>query len=497
MVTIRLEDGVEVALEAGHSPRWPASDVLTWGPQDDGRLRFALEREGWAPASTDDLLSGNSIAAAAGRVAVHRTNPFRVLTNFRGQISGATDPAISDDGEWIAYLLADQPPGLSTLIVERADGEGEPRIMATGALSNPRFGGRTLVWEAGNGRVSGCADVGNPHVDPVTFRLPAWTLYKPVPAWVPNGGALLVLLNADRGQDSAIVVAEWASLELGAPQGWAIGVSTGSGYEHEIKPLDGGPLVSVDWFDPAGNVASRLIDVRSPRAVLAPPVRPEPPTPPPQPPVLPDQPFVVDPNGVIEDIAPWLFSPNQGPDVHLSPDGRIRFYCKSDEGSGDGPGAHIGEHWDLDDRYIGHLDDASTGRRILDGVEVTAEEIVARFPTTHAEVWARLPLNHNWFRDGARLWMPRRLVSGTRIRYVTDILWTAPTHETRHSRVWANIPIEIRIDVGHGVIHGREVRARVAYVPDGKPEWNFYGPPNGQNAWVAHHAGPVDPWSAR
>jgi hypothetical protein len=248
----------------------------------------------------------------------------------------------------------------------------------------------------------------------------------------------------------------------------------------------------VQWLDPRGVPDGTTIDLTSPRVAL----RLE--TPPPPPPPPPDQPFVVDPHGVIEDVAEWLFSPNQGPDVHISPDGTIRFFCKSDEGSGDGPGAHIGEHWDRDDRYVGHLDDASTGRRILDGKEVIAEEIVARFPNTHAEVWARLPLNHNWFKEGARLWMPRRLVSGTSFKYVTDIVWTVPTRETPHTRVWQNIPIEIWIDVGYGVINGKEVRARVAYIPDGNEEVNFYGPPKGYNAWIA---GPVswesDPWSAK
>lgn len=220
------------------------------------------------------------------------------------------------------------------------------------------------------------------------------------------------------------------------------------------------------------------------RVALAAPFEPEPR--PPEPPVgLPDQPFVVDPTGVVEDVAAWLFSPDQGPDVHLSPDGRVRFFCKSDERSGDGPDPEIGEHWDLDDRYIGHLEDSSTGRRILDGQEVIAEDIVRRFPDTHAEVWAGLKLNRNTFADGRRLWMPRRCVSGTRLRYVTDITWTVPPRETPHTRVWRSIPVEIRVDVGYGVIGGKEVRVRAAYVPDGNAEVNYYGPPQGFNAWIA------------
>lgn len=210
------------------------------------------------------------------------------------------------------------------------------------------------------------------------------------------------------------------------------------------------------------------------------------------PPPPPDIPWTTNPTGVVEDIAPWLFSPNQGPDVHLSPDGTIRFFCKSDELSGDGPHPEIGEHWDIDVRYIGHLEDASTGRRILDGKEVIAEDIVRRFPDTHAQVWAGLKLNRNTFADGRRLWLPRRCVSGTRIRYVTDITWTVPPRETPHTRVWQNIPIEIRVDVGYARIHGQEVFVRGAYIPDGHPEVNYFGPPAGFNAWVAGPFGTFD-----
>lgn len=206
---------------------------------------------------------------------------------------------------------------------------------------------------------------------------------------------------------------------------------------------------------------------------------------PPPPPPLPDRPFVVDPHGVIEDAAEMLFAPNQGPDVHLSPDGNVRMFVKSDERSGDGPDPEIAEHWDLDALNIGHLEDASTGRRILDGKEVIAEDIVRMFPNDHARVWAGLKLNRNTFKDGARLWMPRRCVSGTRIRYVTDIIWTVPPRETPHTRVWKNIPIEIRIDVGYGVIKGKEARLRAAYIPDGNAEVNYYAVPKGFNSWVA------------
>jgi hypothetical protein len=206
--------------------------------------------------------------------------------------------------------------------------------------------------------------------------------------------------------------------------------------------------------------------------------------PPEPPPVLPDTPFVVDPTGVVEDVAKWIFSPDQGPDVHLSPDGRIRFFCKSDELSGDGRDPQIGEHWDLDADYIGHLEDASMGRRIYQGKPVSAETIVRLFPTDHARVWASLPLYRNWWRDGARVWLPRRCVSGYRLRYATDFLFNT-------GEVHPHVLIEIRVDVGHGVIHGKPVRVRGAYVssPDNGRTWNvecnYYNEPNGSNAWKA------------
>jgi len=202
-------------------------------------------------------------------------------------------------------------------------------------------------------------------------------------------------------------------------------------------------------------------------------------------PELIDTPFIVDPHGVVEDIYEWLWSSNQGPDISFSPDGNVRFNLKSDEVSAEG--VAIGEHWDRDDVLVGHLDDASTGRRIYQGQNVTAEDWVAMGEPVP---WSSLPLNHNWFSDGARLWLTRRCVSGYRKTYVTDISWSSG--DVQH-----NVEIEIRIDVGYGVIHGREVRVRGAYIPGGNPEWNFYGPPKGKNAWVAHHTGPTDPWSAR
>lgn len=206
----------------------------------------------------------------------------------------------------------------------------------------------------------------------------------------------------------------------------------------------------------------------------------------PPPPPIPDQPFVVDPAGVVPDIATWLWAQNQGPDVHLN--GLVRFFCKSDEVSGDGPGAHIGEHWDMEPvpqradgplQLIGHLDDASTGQRVYQGKAVTAEQWVTMGQPVP---WASLPLNHNWWDDGARAWLPRRCTSGLSIKYWTNIRWTT-------GAVQGKVPIEIRVDVGYGVIHGKPVRVRGQYLSFDGAKWNlecnYYGEPRDYNAWVA------------
>jgi hypothetical protein len=191
-------------------------------------------------------------------------------------------------------------------------------------------------------------------------------------------------------------------------------------------------------------------------------------TPPPEPPTpLPDIPWTTDPHGVVEDIWPWL-APHF---TALSPDGRVGFILKSDEVSADG--VTIGEWWDHDDHYIGHLEDASTGHRLYQGKRYYAHEWVA---LGQPVPWASLPLARNRFDDGARLWLPRRCVTGQRFRYVTNIRWN-------NGYVQPNIPIEIRIEVGYGRYQGREARVRGFYIPGGNAEENWYGPADG---WVRH-----------
>jgi hypothetical protein len=227
-----------------------------------------------------------------------------------------------------------------------------------------------------------------------------------------------------------------------------------------------------------GEPAETQIDLRSGRTSLA---KPDVPT-------LPDQQFVVHPGGVVDDVSAWLWSLNQGPDVSFSPDGSVRFFLKSQEPSAEG--VTIGEWWDRDVQWIGHLEDSSAGYRVYQGRRYSAEEWVA---LGQPVPWASLALDRNTFSAGRRLWLPRRCRTGQVFTYVTDIRWTS-------GWVQPNITIQIRVDVGHGVIHGRPVQVRGVYHPDpnagvSTQETNYYGPPDGQNAWVAHAPG-LDPWSA-
>jgi hypothetical protein len=341
-----------------------------------------------------------------------------------------------------------------------------------GPCEDSRWSSETLVWWLA-GRVWGRTTPDQPTVE---LTVPGRSCAHPVPLW--TGSRLFVGLVLDEGE---LWLCEWSDLVARNGLGWYIGTSSGSGFDWCLRADRDD--VSGCYFHPSGKPIYADVIMAAEHESMLKPVDPPPP---------PDIEWTTDPNGVVEDIASWLFAPNQGPDVHLSPDATIRFYCKSDELSGDGPHPEIGEHWDRDAQYIGHLEDASTGRRILDGKEVIAEDIVRMFPDTHAQVWAGLKLNRNTFADGRRLWLPRRCVSGTRIKYVTDITWTVPPRETPHTRVWQNIPIEIRVDVGYARIRGKEVRVRGAYIPDGHPEVNYYAPPAGFNAWVAGPFGTFD-----
>jgi hypothetical protein len=239
------------------------------------------------------------------------------------------------------------------------------------------------------------------------------------------------------------------------------------------------------YYAPAGVIrvrASRLgvpivgeYRLDSPLVEVLPPivVHPEP---------KPNVPFVVDPAGVVPDILPWLLADQL---VEHDPSRRLFFYAKSDEVSAEGQ--VIGEHRDYDDVHVGHVEDASAGIRVYQGKRYSAEMWVA---IGEPVPWASLPIDRNHWNDGARAWLTRRCVSGTRIRFVTDINWIPS------GKVQRGVTMEIRIDVGYGVIDGREAIVRGIYHPDPDAgertqEPNFYGP----TGWVASTRG-RDPWSA-
>lgn len=231
-------------------------------------------------------------------------------------------------------------------------------------------------------------------------------------------------------------------------------------------------------LDPSGRVVETIRDLdRDPLVSLTP--TGSPPTPPEPPPPLPDIPWTVDPQGVVEDVWPWIADSVTA----LSPDGSVAWILKSDEVSADG--RIIGEWWDRDARYIGHLEDAGSGFRLYQGRRYSHEQ----WQAFGAPVpWASLRIDRNWWKAGARLWLPRRCETGWERSYHTDIHWTS-------GHVDPNVPITIRIEVGRGRVKGREFRVRQFYDPRrvdrenprrkaGILEINDFGP----GGWVQHRA---------
>lgn len=512
MVTVRLEDGVDVALEPGHSARFTSNGGVVWGPHEDGQLRFALDLNGWGIAGNFMPLSGNTIATSTNAlVAVHRTDPRRVLANWRSSpIAGATDPAISDDGNWLAYLRPDDPrPGVSSLWVERASNGAERRSLAVGALSSPRFGGTTLVWETGGGTIAGCADVSNPHVAPVSFVLPTWKFYKPVPVWVPSPGGLFVLVNADRGEDSLILLIEWASLERQAPEGWFLGVSSGSGYEHDARPVNGGPVVRSAWLSPQGLVDEAYTDVRVGRGVLVAPKKPEPPV------VPPDIPWTPDPTRTVDML-----------DFHKA---ASTAYLDHGDGTGElwmhksQERPNWGEHRDHDDQWIGFVEDRSTGTRMITLPEPRPkkhsftnttrdrwppEQIVAwnaAHPDRPVGDYTTLPLaGYAWI--GNRPFMPRHVTGRADLTFWAQYDWwddpaitpVVPGSNPPRGRWELHPPIRLHIAVvtGYARFNGHDVYALSRYgVPDSdlgpghEIEWSAWGPDGWLGFIVFDHEG--------
>jgi hypothetical protein len=223
---------------------------------------------------------------------------------------------------------------------------------------------------------------------------------------------------------------------------------------------------------PTGLLARAAVSLDAPRIAL--PLPPAPPVVEP-PPVLPDIEWTTDPDGVVEDIWPWIANNATA----LSPDGRVAWILKSDERNVEGQ--TCGEHWDSDDTLIGHLEDSSTGYRwwAAGQKRVNAIDWVN---LGEPEPWFNLPLERNCFDDGARLWLPRRCVSGYRRSFITNIRWSPSGY------VQPNIPMETRVDVGYARFNGREAFVRGVYSSSGdgghtfNDEVNYYGP----SGWVTH-----------
>lgn len=280
MVSVRVWGGTDKAIADGHSPCFAHADAVVFGPQEDGLLHVAERRTNWQAARLD-MPSGNSVAAGSSRVAVHRTDPRRVLTLEDRVISNGMDVAISDNGVWLAYALADLVPdgsggyrhqdGVSTLVVERYDGTGDKRDLWVGAPTSPRFGGTTLAWETGGGAIAYVVDVNNPSspVQDLRDRLEGWLIYKPVPVWHQRRGQLRFLLSADEGECSRVDLVTEDSLNAGEPFGKSFGWSSGSAYQHDCRPLDRGWRVI--YYTPEGTVSDHTWDGEQGDVALSPP----------------------------------------------------------------------------------------------------------------------------------------------------------------------------------------------------------------------------------
>jgi hypothetical protein len=422
---------------AGFNPRWVKPGNLVaespngtpGGAFDSG---FAIN---YVPANRGQL-----DANGAGWWAVSDLETTRVTFGpHTGPVSHSRDPRLSESGR-----LASRQPATGMLQISTAD---------LGPCEDARWSSETLLWWLG-GRVWGRT---TPDQGTVDLTVPGRACSHPVPLW--TGSRLFVGLVLDDGE---LWVAEWSDLVAKNGLGWPVGKSNGSGFDWTMQ-ADGG-FLSVCYFDPLGRPVYVDLVLTQPLESMLKPAQPEPD---PQPEPLPDIPWTTDPHGVVEDIWPWL-APHF---TALSPDGRVGFILKSDEVSADG--VTIGEWWDHDDHYIGHLEDASTGHRLYQGKRYYAHEWVA---LGQPVPWASLPLARNRFDDGARLWLPRRCQTGQRFRYVTNIRWN-------NGYVQPNIPIEIRVEVGYGRYQGREARVRGFYIPGGNAEENWYGPADG---WVRH-----------
>jgi hypothetical protein len=312
-IVVNRSDGSEVVCGAGHHPDWATAHEVAYC-SEDGSVWTCMP--GVAPAPFP-LPAGNTLTAASGKVAVHRTDPRRVLCSWGPTYNEVTDPVLSADGAWLAFLAPDYPrQNVSTLII-RQDGEGTRREVYTGAPLRPRFShtGTSLCWEEAGGQIFGIADVANPSSPVVRLSRPDDSLSHPVPLWAHEDGLWVLYVQATGGNAGEVQLAEWGSAAAGAPNGYRLQTSGGSGYDHDIslntaaRQIDtNGEDAFVALLDPDGTLARWAVFFDDPRTAL-----PLPPTPP----VVERWTFVPDGTLVLD-----AFTAMFGAAPSMSPDGK-------------------------------------------------------------------------------------------------------------------------------------------------------------------------------
>jgi hypothetical protein len=244
-VTVSRADGSEVTIAPGHHPAWEEPDVVVFCPPEDGVVQQWV---GGVPHNGGELQilgryvptvpAGNTLTASAGKVAVHRTDPRRVLTSWGAGVMNATDPVLSADGAWMAYLLPDSPvPNVATVAIMAVGSLVERRVY-TGAPLRPRFShaGTTLCWEEAGGAIFGIRDVANPTSPVVRLSRPGDQCYHPVPLWCPERSELLLCyVQAVSDTEADVIVAGWESCVAQQPSGYVVARSGGSGFDLDAK----------------------------------------------------------------------------------------------------------------------------------------------------------------------------------------------------------------------------------------------------------------------
>jgi hypothetical protein len=277
-VTISRADGGEVVIAPGHHPAWEDAFVVAFCPPEDGvvQLHDIVDGKTWAHT----VPAGNTLTGNEGKVAVHRTDPRRVLTSWGHEYGNVTDPVLSADGAWLAMLAPDNPrEGVSKLMLRRGD---TLRDLYVGAPLRPRFShtGTSLCWEEAGGQILGIADVANPSSPVVRLSRPEDSLSHPVPLWVPGVGLFVLYVQSRGGDEGWLYLAEWGSCVAQQPMGYGVSISGGSGYDQDVCAVE--QNVRVAYLRVDGTLARAkvpLTDSRGPLPLPPVPPAPEPPDP--------------------------------------------------------------------------------------------------------------------------------------------------------------------------------------------------------------------------